>query len=304
MILRCADGLTNKAVAAEIGVHEHTVGKCRRRFRKERRGLGPASAGTAADAHAIGWPGLSSGRSPRRRRTHPLVAALDGQGKRPFGTTIWRIWGAFEVAAASLGEVKIAIRTSWTRSGHRRPLSVAAGPRAGARRRREEPDRRSTARSRSCRCCRVCLSGARTITSVTARPAVRSPRCRHRLRHAARHRRHGPGSFSLEIALDRGLDKSSWTTTPPTRRSGLAPAAKLAFSADVVDQSGRALVRPDAKQLQRGVPARPASSKPTSGPSSTGTIPKPFKWTKSADDILAAVKRFCLRVEQNLCHEL
>ena len=32
--------------------------------------------------------------------------------------------------------------------------------------------------------------------------------------------------------------------------------------------------------------------------------PKPFKWTKSADDILAAVKRFCLRVEQNLCHEL
>ena len=32
--------------------------------------------------------------------------------------------------------------------------------------------------------------------------------------------------------------------------------------------------------------------------------PKPFKWTKSADDILAAVKRFCLRVEQNLCNEL
>ena len=36
MILRCADGLTNKAVAAEIGVHEHTVGKWRRRFLKER----------------------------------------------------------------------------------------------------------------------------------------------------------------------------------------------------------------------------------------------------------------------------
>ena len=32
--------------------------------------------------------------------------------------------------------------------------------------------------------------------------------------------------------------------------------------------------------------------------------PKPFKWMKSADDILASVKRFCLRVEQNLCHEL
>lgn len=36
MILRCADGLANKAVAAELGVHEHTVGKWRRRFEKER----------------------------------------------------------------------------------------------------------------------------------------------------------------------------------------------------------------------------------------------------------------------------
>ena len=36
MNLRCADVLTNKAVAAELGVHEHTVGKWRRRFLKER----------------------------------------------------------------------------------------------------------------------------------------------------------------------------------------------------------------------------------------------------------------------------
>ena len=32
--------------------------------------------------------------------------------------------------------------------------------------------------------------------------------------------------------------------------------------------------------------------------------PKPFRWTKSADDILAAVKRFCLPVDQNFCNEL
>ena len=36
IVLRCADGLTNKAVAAEVGVHEHTVGKWRRRFLKDR----------------------------------------------------------------------------------------------------------------------------------------------------------------------------------------------------------------------------------------------------------------------------
>ena len=32
--------------------------------------------------------------------------------------------------------------------------------------------------------------------------------------------------------------------------------------------------------------------------------PLPFKWTRSADDILAAVKRFYLRAEQDLCNEL
>lgn len=32
MILRCADGLQSKEVAERLGVHEHTVGKWRRRF--------------------------------------------------------------------------------------------------------------------------------------------------------------------------------------------------------------------------------------------------------------------------------
>src|SRR5690242_18790969 len=36
VILRCADGLASKEVAAELGHHEHTVGKWRRRFLKDR----------------------------------------------------------------------------------------------------------------------------------------------------------------------------------------------------------------------------------------------------------------------------
>src|SRR6476620_5268386 len=32
VILRCADGVPSKSVANELGVHEHTVGKWRRRF--------------------------------------------------------------------------------------------------------------------------------------------------------------------------------------------------------------------------------------------------------------------------------
>ena len=36
IILRCADGLTSKQVVAELGFHEHTVGKWRRRFQADR----------------------------------------------------------------------------------------------------------------------------------------------------------------------------------------------------------------------------------------------------------------------------
>jgi hypothetical protein len=32
--------------------------------------------------------------------------------------------------------------------------------------------------------------------------------------------------------------------------------------------------------------------------------PKPYRWTKSADDILASVKRFCHKTQQTLCSEL
>ena len=35
VILRCADGVPSKSVARELGVHEHTVGKWRRRFLKD-----------------------------------------------------------------------------------------------------------------------------------------------------------------------------------------------------------------------------------------------------------------------------
>jgi transposase len=36
IILRCADGVPSKSVASELGVHEHTVGKWRRRFLTDR----------------------------------------------------------------------------------------------------------------------------------------------------------------------------------------------------------------------------------------------------------------------------
>jgi hypothetical protein len=44
-IPRCADGLPSKSVAAELGLHEHTVGKWRRRFLRHPRSKRGSPAG-------------------------------------------------------------------------------------------------------------------------------------------------------------------------------------------------------------------------------------------------------------------
>ena len=77
-------------------------------------------------------------------------------------------------------------------------------------------------------------------------------------------------------------------------------------SASWINQVERWFAELTRKQLQRGVhrSTRQLEADIRAFIDRHNEDPKPFKWTKSADDILAAVKRFCLRVDQNLCHEL
>ena len=77
-------------------------------------------------------------------------------------------------------------------------------------------------------------------------------------------------------------------------------------SASWINQVERWFAELTRKQLQRGVhtSTRQLEAGIRAFIEQHNEDPKPFKWTKSADDILAAVKRFCLRIDQNLCHEL
>jgi hypothetical protein len=65
-----------------------------------------------------------------------------------------------------------------------------------------------------------------------------------------------------------------------------------------MDQSSRALLRTaHIRALKRGVfrsmPELEAAIKAYIN--ATNRDPKPFRWTKTADDILASIQRFCLR---------
>ena len=99
VILRCADGLPSKSVAAELGVHEHTVGKWRRRFLKDR------------------CDGLLDEARPGRPRTidDDQVAAVIERTLRttPADATHWSI----RSMAAETGFSHTTIRRMWAAFG-------------------------------------------------------------------------------------------------------------------------------------------------------------------------------------------
>jgi transposase len=99
VILRCADGLASKDVAAELGHHEHTVGKWRRRFLHDR------------------CDGLLDEARPGRPRTidDDQVAAVIERTLRttPLDATHWSI----RSMAAETGFSHTTIRRMWVAFG-------------------------------------------------------------------------------------------------------------------------------------------------------------------------------------------
>ena len=98
MILLCAEGLQSKEVAEQLGVHEHTVGKWRRRFVKDRiEGLTdeyrPGRPRTVSDDQVVEVIERTLNTTPKDA-THWSIrsmAAVTGLSH----TTIRRIWTAF-----------------------------------------------------------------------------------------------------------------------------------------------------------------------------------------------------------------
>lgn len=98
IVLRCADGLTSKEVAAELGHSEHTIGKWRRRFAKHRiEGLSDEyRAGrprTVSDAQVADVITRTLESTPKDAVHWSIRSMAAATGL--LHTTIRRIWGAF-----------------------------------------------------------------------------------------------------------------------------------------------------------------------------------------------------------------
>jgi transposase len=77
-------------------------------------------------------------------------------------------------------------------------------------------------------------------------------------------------------------------------------------SASWINQVERWFAELTRKQLRRGVHTSTAQLEQDIGAfiKQHNQNPKPYRWTKSADEILASVKRFCQATQRTLCSEL
>lgn len=327
MILLCAEGLQSKEVGARLGVHEHTVGKWRRRFVKDR------------------IEGLTDEYRPGRPRTvsDNQVAAVIEQtlNTTPKNATHWSI----RSMAAATGLSHTTIRRIWTAFGlqpHRsETFKLSTDPLFVDK----VQDIVGLYMAPPNRAIVLCVDEKSQIQALDREqpvlpmaPGVAERRTHTYIRHGTTslfaaldiatgavigkcYKRHRSTEFldflkQIDTAVSKGrnvhlvMDNYATHKTPKIK-AWLArrPHWHIHFtptSASWINQVERWFAELTRKQLQRGVHRSTAELEADIAAfiDAHNENPKPYRWVKSADDILASVKRFCQRTQQNLCAEL
>jgi transposase len=115
-----------------------------------------------------------------------------------------------------------------------------------------------------------------------------------------------PEGLDVHIIMDNYATHKTaaikaWLARRPNSRVPFTPT-----SASWINQVERWFAELTRKQLRRGVHTsiKQLEADIHSFIERHNDNPKPYRWTKSADEILASVKRFCQKTEQTLCSEV
>jgi transposase len=327
IILRCADGIASKTVAAELRMHEHTVGKWRRRFLKDR------------------IEGLLDEARPGRPRTidDDQVAAVIERTLRstPTDATHWSI----RSMATAMGFSHTTIRRIWTAFGlqpHRCETFKLSSDPLFVDKVRDivglylSPPNRALVLSVDEKSQIQALDREQPVLPMM--PGIPERRTHSYIRHGTTslfaaldvasgfvigkcYKRHRATEFldflkQIDARVPQGLDVHIIMDNYATHKTAAVRAWLLRrpryhvhftpTSASWINQIERWFAELTRKQLRRGVHT------------STGQLkadirafierhnekPKPYRWTKSADEILSSVKRFCQKTQKTLCAEL
>ncbi len=339
MILLCAEGLQSKEVAERLGVHEHTAGQWRRRFVRDRvEGLTdeyrPGRPRTVSDQQVAEVIERTLNTTPKDA-THWSIRSMASETGLSH-TTIRRIWTAFglqphrsetfKLSTDPLFVDKVQDIVGLYLSPPNRAIVLCVDEKSQIQALDREqpvlpmapgvPERRTHAYIRN---------GTTSLFAAldVATGAVIGKCCK-------RHRATEFLDFlkRLDAAIPDGPDMhlvmdNYATHKTPKVKAWLArrPHWHIHFtptSASWINQVERWFAELTRKQLQRGGHCSTAELEAgiTAGITAFITAfiaayitahnedPKPYKWVKSADEILASVKRFCQRTEQTLCSGL
>src|SRR3954465_3893884 len=140
------------------------------------------------------------------------------------------------------------------------------------------------------------------------RPAVRGQSSRHR-RSLFVTAKSGAGAQCRREKPDTSPRPRTACLADDARHSGTPDPFLLPprhNSASWINQVERWFAELPRKQLRRGVhtSTKQLEADIRAFIARHNEKPKPYRWTKSADHILASVKRFCQKTQQTLCSEL
>ena len=316
IVLRCADGLTSKEIATELGHSEHTVGKWRRRFAEHRiEGL--------SDEYRAGRPRTISDEqvadvikrtleTTPKDATHWSIRSMAEEIGLSH-TTIRRIWNAFglqphraetfKLSTDPLFVDKVQDVVGLYMSPPNRAIVLCIDEKSQIQALdREQPvlpmapgvaERRTHTYTRNGT---TSLFAALDIaTGAVIGKCYKRHRATEFLDFLKELDRRMPEGQDVHLVMDNYATHKTprvkaWLARRPHWHVHFTPT-----SASWLNQVERWFAELTRKQIQRGVHRSVAELEADIAAfiDAHNENPKPYKWVKSADEILASVKRFC-----------
>ena len=317
IVLACAAGEPNKAVAARLGVDRDTVGKWRRRFVEERLDglrdeLRPGAPRTIDDARieAVIVRTLETTPSNATHWSSREMAKASGLSI----STVQRIWRAFGLQPHRLETFKLSTDPDFVAKvrdvvglyvsppEHAIVLCVDEKSQIQALDRSQPmlPMRPGQAARRSHDYKRHGVTSLFAALDIATGRVIGRCYPRHR---AAEFRRfldeieaNVPRDLDIHLVMDNYATHKtplirSWLAKRPRWHVHLTPT-----SSSWLNQVERFFALLTEKKIRRGVYKSVADLRADieAFVDRHNADPKPFRWTKSADDILASIERFCV----------
>lgn len=330
IVLAAAEGLENKAIAARLGADVNTVGKWRRRYAEH--GLDglydeprPGAPRTIGDDEIAETVRLTLEATPPDATHWSLRSMARAVGHAP--STIHRIWRAFGLQPHRTKTFKLSTDPFFVEKvrdivglylappEHALVLCVDEKSQIQALDRSQPllPMRPGQVERRSHDYKRHGTTSLFAALDVATGKIIGQCYLRHRAREFRkfldRIEANAPNDLDIHIVMDNYATHKTkairdWFAKRPRWHVHFTPT-----SASWINQVERFFALLSEKQLRRGVHRSTKELEQTilDYLDTVNKDPKPFRWTKSADDILATIKRFCLRtletaeIQSTLC---